>query len=128
MWQQHRPSVGSACFPAPCWPHRVRFDQYARHQTVRDCTGSTREFGAGLPASHGRSARLTTVEGLPPEFELHPPERFKHVQEVEEAMSRPSTALIDTLARVPGDIMVLGVGGKIGPTLARMAKRADPGR
>jgi nucleoside-diphosphate-sugar epimerase len=28
------------------------------------------------------------------------------------------------LAKVPGDIMVLGVGGKMGPTLARMAKRA----
>src|SRR5256885_10101818 len=68
------------------------------------------------------------MEGLPAEFELHLPERFKDVQEVEEAMSRPSTALIDALARVPGDIMVLGVGGKIGPTLARMAKRAEPGR
>jgi nucleoside-diphosphate-sugar epimerase len=29
---------------------------------------------------------------------------------------------------VPGDIMVLGVGGKMGPTLARMAKRAAPGK
>ena len=59
---------------------------------------------------------------------MHLPERFKDVQEVEEVMSRPSTALIDTLDRVPGDLVVLGVGGKIGPTLARMAKRADSGR
>jgi len=41
-------------------------------------------------------------------------------------MTRPSTALIDDLAGVDGDIMVLGVGGKMGPTLARMAKRAAP--
>jgi prephenate dehydrogenase len=27
---------------------------------------------------------------------------------------------------VPGDILVLGVGGKMGPTLARLAKRAAP--
>jgi len=29
---------------------------------------------------------------------------------------------------VPGDLMVLGVGGKMGPTLARLAKRAAPGK
>jgi nucleoside-diphosphate-sugar epimerase len=39
-------------------------------------------------------------------------------------MSTPSAGLMADLAKVPGDIMVLGVGGKMGPTLARMAKRA----
>jgi nucleoside-diphosphate-sugar epimerase len=38
----------------------------------------------------------------------------------------PSAELIDDLARVDGDIIILGVGGKMGPTLARMAKRAAP--
>jgi nucleoside-diphosphate-sugar epimerase len=56
------------------------------------------------------------------------PERFDDVAALEEAMSRPSEALAAALARVPGDILVLGVGGKMGPTLARMAKRADPAR
>ncbi|HYF43856.1 MAG TPA: NAD(P)-dependent oxidoreductase [Ramlibacter sp.] len=56
------------------------------------------------------------------------PERFADIAELEEAMSRPSPALLDSLRRAPGDILVLGVGGKMGPTLARMAKRADPGR
>jgi nucleoside-diphosphate-sugar epimerase len=56
------------------------------------------------------------------------PERFHDVAQLEDAMSRPSAALVDDLRRVPGDIMVLGVGGKMGPTLARMAKRADPSR
>ena len=32
------------------------------------------------------------------------------------------------MARVPGDILILGVGGKMGPTLARMARRAAPGK
>ena len=36
--------------------------------------------------------------------------------------------LVADLARTPGDIMVLGVGGKMGPTLARMAKRAAPAK
>lgn len=56
------------------------------------------------------------------------PERFRDVADLEDAMSRPSAALLDTLRRVRGDLMVLGVGGKMGPTLARMAKRADPAR
>jgi len=47
---------------------------------------------------------------------------------LEELMSRPSPELVRALQASPGDIMVLGVGGKMGPTLARMAKRADPSR
>lgn len=56
------------------------------------------------------------------------PTSFKDITHLEEVMSTPSPALIGDLAKVPGDLMVLGVGGKMGPTLARMAKRADPKR
>ena len=56
------------------------------------------------------------------------PARFADVAALEEFMSAPSDALGADLARAPGDILVLGVGGKMGPTLARMAKRAAPGR
>lgn len=53
---------------------------------------------------------------------------FENVEALEEFMTRPSPALEADLARAPGDIMVLGVGGKMGPTLARMARRAAPNR
>lgn len=56
------------------------------------------------------------------------PAAFDDEEHLEEVMSRPSAALAADLARVPGDILVLGVGGKMGPTLARMARRAAPGR
>lgn len=56
------------------------------------------------------------------------PTRFDNVEHLEDVMSTPSPELTATLARVPGDIMVLGVGGKMGPTLARMAKLAAPGK
>lgn len=46
------------------------------------------------------------------------------VDALEEALSRPTVDVIAALDRVPGDILVLGVGGKMGPTLARMARRA----
>jgi nucleoside-diphosphate-sugar epimerase len=48
--------------------------------------------------------------------------------ELEERLSRPTPALTRILATVPGDLIVLGAGGKMGPSLARMAKRADPSR
>jgi nucleoside-diphosphate-sugar epimerase len=54
------------------------------------------------------------------------PQRFESVEAVEDFMTTPSDALVRDLAAVPGDIMVLGVGGKMGPTLARLAKRAAP--
>ncbi len=56
------------------------------------------------------------------------PDRFESVDALEDFMSRPSPALIDTLSRVDGDLMILGVAGKMGPTLARLAKRAAPGK
>ncbi|HEX8164795.1 MAG TPA: NAD(P)-dependent oxidoreductase [Beijerinckiaceae bacterium] len=56
------------------------------------------------------------------------PERFDSVEALEDFMTEPAPALVEDLARVPGDILVLGVAGKMGPTLARMAKRAAPER
>lgn len=56
------------------------------------------------------------------------PQGFADVAVLEEFMSAPSAELVADLARASGDILVLGVGGKMGPTLARMAKRAAPQR
>lgn len=56
------------------------------------------------------------------------PSRFDSVEAVEDFMTAPSAELVADLAATPGDIMVLGVGGKMGPTLARMAKRAAPSK
>lgn len=54
------------------------------------------------------------------------PDRFEDEEHLEEFMTRPSEALVEDLKRLDGDIMILGVGGKMGPTLARLAKRAAP--
>src|SRR3970282_908041 len=53
---------------------------------------------------------------------------FQDVAALEEFMTRPTRELEADLARADGDILILGVGGKMGPTLARMAKRAAPGK
>jgi hypothetical protein len=52
------------------------------------------------------------------------PARFADVDALDQFLSRPSRALIEDLATVEGDIIVLGAGGKMGPTLARLAKMA----
>lgn len=54
------------------------------------------------------------------------PDRIDDVEQLEEVMSRPSAALANDLERLEGDLLILGVGGKMGPTLARLAKRAAP--
>lgn len=47
---------------------------------------------------------------------------------LDERLSRPSAALRAALARAPGDLLVLGAGGKMGPSLVRLAQRTDPSR
>jgi nucleoside-diphosphate-sugar epimerase len=56
------------------------------------------------------------------------PQRFSSVAHLEEFLSQPTPELARDLAGVAGDILVLGVAGKMGPTLARMAKRAAADR
>jgi nucleoside-diphosphate-sugar epimerase len=48
------------------------------------------------------------------------------VEALDERLSRPSAALIADLAGLDGDIMILGASGKMGPSLALLAKRAAP--
>jgi nucleoside-diphosphate-sugar epimerase len=50
---------------------------------------------------------------------------FQTETELEAALSEPTPELTATLARHPGDIILLGAAGKMGPSLARMARRAS---
>ena len=53
----------------------------------------------------------------------HPPIP-RNEQELDDLLSRPDTGAIRALGAHPGDVLVLGVGGKMGPSLARMLRRA----
>ena len=46
------------------------------------------------------------------------------VTELEDVLSQPPARVVQLLGALDGDIAFLGVGGKMGPTMARMAKRA----
>jgi nucleoside-diphosphate-sugar epimerase len=56
------------------------------------------------------------------------PTTIADIAALDELLCRPSQALIDDLKEVDGDIMVLGVAGKMGPALAGLAKAAAPQR
>jgi nucleoside-diphosphate-sugar epimerase len=49
---------------------------------------------------------------------------FSTEAELEDALSEPTPAVIETLRQLDGDLLILGVAGKMGPSLARMAQRA----
>ncbi|QRR00547.1 NAD-dependent epimerase/dehydratase family protein [Dyadobacter sandarakinus] len=46
------------------------------------------------------------------------------IEALEEKWLAPSAALIDAVRQIDGDILILGAGGKIGPSIARLARRA----
>ena len=52
------------------------------------------------------------------------PERINNDAELDEALVTPNAADIETLAQLPGDVLIVGAGGKMGPTLATRVRRA----
>ncbi len=52
------------------------------------------------------------------------PARIDSPEALDALLARPAQALIDDLAGVEGDLLILGAGGKMGPSLARLARAA----
>ncbi len=45
--------------------------------------------------------------------------------ELDNCLSQPTTEDVEAMARLNGDLLILGAGGKMGPSLARLARRAS---
>lgn len=56
------------------------------------------------------------------------PVSFADASALDDFLSEPDQNLVDDMARLEGDILILGVAGKMGPTMARLAKRAAPSK
>jgi len=56
------------------------------------------------------------------------PDHFRDVAHLEEVMTAPDLTLTKEFGALSGDLIILGIGGKIGPTLARLARRAAPAK
>ncbi|HAM09483.1 MAG: epimerase [Bacteroidetes bacterium GWE2_41_25] len=55
---------------------------------------------------------------------LNYPEKISNEEQLEELLSRPGKEVIEMFSRLEGDLIFLGIAGKIGKSLAVMAKRA----
>jgi hypothetical protein len=53
------------------------------------------------------------------------PPIIKSVEHLDDLLSEPTDRAIESMARLQGDLIVLGVGGKMGSSLIRMARRAS---
>lgn len=49
---------------------------------------------------------------------------LKTLKQLEKMMTTPSDRLVEDMKKIDGDIMILGAGGKMGPSLAKLAKNA----
>ena len=52
------------------------------------------------------------------------PGSIRDVDHLDDLLSEPTPGVVETFSRMDGDLIVFGVGGKMGPTLAWMARRA----
>jgi hypothetical protein len=52
------------------------------------------------------------------------PECIESEEQLEDVLTRPSLALQEFIRTLPSPLVILGAGGKMGPTLAALAKRA----
>jgi dTDP-4-dehydrorhamnose reductase len=52
------------------------------------------------------------------------PDRIENETQLEDLLSLPGNGLVDMMKRLEGDIMILGIGGKMGITLGRQAVNA----
>src|SRR5579859_82578 len=52
------------------------------------------------------------------------PERIESIEALDEIMTRPQSELIDFIKTLSSPLLILGAGGKMGPSLAWLARRA----
>jgi hypothetical protein len=85
-----------------------------------------RSFADGESAGGRPDAPLalksSTHVGLGRHSDLLPP--IDTEAQLEDALSAPADATVEALARLEGGVLILGAGGKMGPSLARMVRRA----
>src|SRR5436309_7154372 len=87
---------------------------------MASCSGLSGCSSSAIFGCSNRERNMLTRDTLPA--------TIVDIAALDDLLCRPSQALIDDLRKVDGDIMILGVAGKMGPTLAGLAKAALPDR
>ena len=119
----HDPTVGASADR-----RRSVFVEYGRRlEALLTALGREVRDGAVLPVPAARASDIDSGHepcGKGVTMANAPRTSFKDEEELEAFLSAPSARLVDAFRSYPGDIVLLGVAGKIGVTLGRMAVRA----
>ncbi len=107
---------------SPIWCGRVA--ELADAQDLGSC-GVIRAGSTPVAPTNQRKLWLHDAQPLSASGIKMSRESFESVDALEEALSRPSAAAVETMRQIGGDVLLLGVGGKMGPSLARMIARAS---
>lgn len=86
-----------------------------------------RSFGVAEPGwgvNSGCAVNSNTDPPSPSRDESDLPEIIRDETELDEVLSRPRPELVDFIRSLSSPLVILGAGGKMGPTLAVLAKRA----
>src|SRR5256885_3224093 len=75
------------------------------------------------PSSGNQQSGMT--EAVNPVTHVRAMKAIQTVEQLEQRLSEPADRVLEAMRRLSGDIILLGAGGKIGPSLARMARRAS---
>src|SRR5256884_4649665 len=75
------------------------------------------------PSSENQQSGMT--EAVNPVTHVKAMKAIQTIEQLEQRLSEPPERVLEAMRCLPGDIILLGAGGKIGPSLARMARRAS---
>lgn len=70
---------------------------------------------------HGPS---TQIPATMPLMNVEIPSSVRDQEQLDQLLSEPTEAAVAAMSRTNGDVVLLGAGGKMGPSLARMIRRA----
>lgn len=76
---------------------------------------------AFIRVCYNRNMPTERVSSIDP----RPIDSIADIEQLEDLLSAPTPAVVECMRRLKGDVLILGVGGKMGPSLARMVKRAS---
>lgn len=81
-----------------------------------------RTFGSSINPA-GEQNNLSTTQNIA-RWPMTFPALIQNVAELNEVLSRPTAEVVESIKKLDGDFMLLGAGGKMGPSLAELTQRA----
>jgi nucleoside-diphosphate-sugar epimerase len=112
--------IGKPKFASPRW----RYHHDALCLLRGEDVDSIFSLHRGPATLHTPSGTAAAVPAHNVKTQLDTTQSIQNVAQLEQSLSEPSRGVIETVAALDGDFIVLGAAGKMGPSLTRMIHRA----